>query len=120
MNWTEPKEPTQGVSHYTHVISETPLGQCLIEWKGWKQSDSYSVTIGNDYIGEGDDLEDGKRLAKEWLLKKYNELSKLLVIISDEEILNIAIDKASNEKYTWNFDYGVDMAKWMRNKLIGY
>lgn len=80
MNWTEPKDPTEGVSHYSHVISETPLGQCLIEWKGWKQSDSYSVTIGNEYIGEGYDLEDGKRLAKDWLTKKHNELSELFGI----------------------------------------
>lgn len=78
MNWTEPKPPTQGISHYDHVICETPIGQCLIEWKGWKESDSYSVTIGNDYVGEGWDLEDGKRLAKEWLIKKHSELSVLL------------------------------------------
>jgi hypothetical protein len=78
MNWTEPKPPTQGISHYDHVICETPLGQAIIEWKGWKESDSYSVTIGNDYVGEGWDLEDGKRVAKEWLIKKYNELSVLL------------------------------------------
>lgn len=78
MIWTEPKPPTKGISHYDHVICETPLGQALIEWKGWKESDSYSVTIGNDYVGEGYDLEDAKRLAKEWLTKKHSELSVLL------------------------------------------
>jgi hypothetical protein len=80
MNWTEPSDPKQGISGYTHVTSETPLGQCLIEWKGWKQSDSYSVTIGNEYIGEGYDLDDAKKLAKDWLIKKHNELSILLGI----------------------------------------
>ena len=77
-DWTEPKPPTEGISYYSHVICETPLGRCLIEWKGWKKSDSYSVTIGNDYVGEGLDLEDGKKLAREWLIKKHNELSEFL------------------------------------------
>lgn len=78
MNWTEPKSPTQGISYYDHVICETPLGRALIEWKDWKESDSYSLTIGNDYVGEGLDLDDAKRLAKEWLMNKYKELSMLL------------------------------------------
>jgi hypothetical protein len=78
MNWTEPQDPNQDVSYYTHVICETPLGRCIIEWKDWKKSDSYSVTIGNEYVGEGYDLEDAKRLTKEWLIKKHNELSELL------------------------------------------
>lgn len=78
MNWTETKPPTKRGSTYDHVTCETPLGQAIIEWKGWKDSDSYSVTIGGDYVGEGWDLEDGKRLAKEWLVKKHNELSVLL------------------------------------------
>ena len=80
MNWTEPKPPTREVSFYDHTICETPLGKCLIEWKGWKESDSYSVNIGNEYIGEGYDLEDAKRLAKTWLILKRNELSKFLGI----------------------------------------
>lgn len=37
---------------------------------------------------------------------------------SDDEIQSVAVDKASNIKYTWNFDYGVDMAKWMRSIAI--
>ena len=78
MNWTEPKPPIEGISYYDHVICETPLGQALIAWKGWKESDSYSLTIGNDYIGEGLDLDDAKRLAKEWLINKHEELSGLL------------------------------------------
>lgn len=43
-----------------------------------------------------------------------------IVSISDDEIMKIAVDKASNNNYTWNFDYGVDMAKWMRDKLINH
>jgi hypothetical protein len=78
MNWTEPKPPTKGISHYDHVICETPLGQCLIGWKGWKENDSYSVTFENEYIGEGWNLEDAKQMAKSWLIEKHNGLSELL------------------------------------------
>lgn len=47
-------------------------------------------------------------------------LGLLIVSVSDDDIQNVAVDKASNGKYTWNFDYGVDMAKWMRNKLLNH
>ena len=43
-----------------------------------------------------------------------------IVSISDDEIMKIAVDKVSNNNYTWNFDYGVDMAKWMRYKLLNH
>lgn len=78
MNWTEPQKAKEGVSHYDHVILETPIGRAIIEWKGWKESDSYSLTIGNDYVGEGFDLEEAKELAKTYLKVKYDELGRLL------------------------------------------
>ena len=80
MNWTEPKPPKRGESVYNHITCETPLGQAIIEWKGWKESDSYSVTIGSDYIGEGFDLEDAKIVAMKYLIKKHKALSILLGI----------------------------------------
>ena len=78
MNWTEPKSPNKTVSPYDHVTSDTPLGQAIIEWKGWKQFDSYSLTIGNEYIGEGEDLEDAKKIAHDWLKRKYTDLAAFL------------------------------------------
>jgi len=39
------------------------------------------------------------------------------VSISADEIMKVAVDKASNNNYTWNFDYGVDMANWMLDKF---
>lgn len=80
MKWTEPAQPNEHVSRYDHVFSESPLGMVLIEWKSWKVSDSFSVTIGNVYIGEGLNLEDAKRIAKDWLLEKHNELSEVLAL----------------------------------------
>ena len=80
MNWTQPKPPIQGISYYDHVMCETPFGIAIIEWKGWKESDSYSLNIGNNYIGEGFDLDNAKRLAVDWLTEKHRELSILLGI----------------------------------------
>lgn len=39
------------------------------------------------------------------------------VTVSDDEIFKMAVKKAEENDYTWRFDYGVDMAKWMREKL---
>ena len=78
MNWTEPRPPTKEISGYDHVICETPLGRCYIQWKGWKEYDSYSVSIGEEYIGEGDDLEGAKELAVKWLTNKRDELSSFI------------------------------------------
>ena len=78
MTWTEPKPPTKDISSYDHVMCDTPLGKCLIEWKGWKDYDSYTVMIGDEWIAAGCDLDEAKSIAKEWLTNKHKELSELL------------------------------------------
>ena len=78
MNWTEPKPPTEGVSYYDHITTETPLGKVKIEWKSWKERPSYSITIGDDYIDTEYDLEEAKELARSYLVKKHKELSDFL------------------------------------------
>ena len=37
LEWSEVSKPKKDVSSYTHVIAETPLGQIILEWKGWKE-----------------------------------------------------------------------------------
>lgn len=78
MNWTEPKPPTEGTSYYDHITTETPLGRAIIEWKSWKYSPSYSITIGDDYIDTEYDLEEAKILARNHLIEKHKELSDFL------------------------------------------
>lgn len=78
LKWTEQKPPTKNVSTYDHVICETPLGIALIEWKGWKIYDGYSIAIGDVYIGEGNDLEHAKELVVQYLKNKMNELQEFL------------------------------------------
>lgn len=40
LQWSTPRPPTKGVSHYDHVVAETPLGPIMLEWKSWKETDS--------------------------------------------------------------------------------
>lgn len=78
MNWTEPQKAKEGISWYDHVILETPIGRAIIEWKSWKDSPSYDVQIGNDWVGCEYDLETAKELARVYLKTKYEELGRLL------------------------------------------
>jgi len=64
-------------------------------------------------------FETAKKMEQE-LKQVKNSVVLADVSISDDEIMKIAVDKVSNNNYTWNFDYGVDMAKWMRDKLLNY
>ena len=43
-----------------------------------------------------------------------------IVSVSDDEIFKTAVSKAEKTDYTWRFDYGIDMAKWMRDKIINH
>jgi hypothetical protein len=78
MNWTEIKPPTEGISFYYHIDCETPLGVIRIEWKSWKERPDYGIDLDGKYIGTEYDLDTAKSVAKEYLITKYHELSKLL------------------------------------------
>jgi hypothetical protein len=77
MNWTEPAPPGR-TSNYNHVICKTPIGDAVIEWKGWKTNDSYTLHIDSDFICEGTTLDEAKDMAKDYLTDKYNELGSFL------------------------------------------
>ena len=78
MKWTEPKEPTDGVSFYDHVIAETPIGKMMIEWKSWKDNDDYSVMLDNEWIGVGFDLEEAKQIGENYLNDKLKKLTEYM------------------------------------------
>ena len=77
MNWTEENEANNSIS-YNHVICDTPIGQIIIEWKGWKERPDYSIDIDNKYIGTEYTLDNAKLIAKDYLNNKLNELSIFL------------------------------------------
>jgi hypothetical protein len=69
---------------------------------------------------DGKDVTLSRRYLREIAKQVKNSVVLADVSISDDEIMRIAVDKVSNNNYTWNFDYGVDMAKWMRDKLLNH
>lgn len=82
MKWSEECKPDAIVSHYNHIITETPIGKMMIEWKGWKENPSYDVMLNDAWIGVEYDLESAKRLGEEHLNKIFKELKSFL---SDNE-----------------------------------
>lgn len=78
MNWTEPNPPTEGESYYDHTKLETPLGKFIIEWKSWKESPSYDIMLGADWIGCEYELEDAKQNAEYYLINRFKELEVFL------------------------------------------
>jgi hypothetical protein len=78
MNWTEPTPPTPHISHYDHVTCETPLGSFMIEWKSWKENDSYIIAINGIHLGVEYTLEDAKNFVKQYLISRYEELTNFL------------------------------------------
>ncbi len=105
MNWTEPKPPTDGVSYYNHTICETPIGKFIIEWKSWKENDSYDITKdSNVFVGYGDTLEEAKEIVKDYLITKNNELSAFLGLKETNK------DDVNNEcEHPYNFVTGKKM-----------
>jgi len=78
MNWTEPKSPTDGESYYDHVKCVSPLGLIKIEWKSWKESPSYDVSLDDNWIGQENSLKEAKKLALDYLTVVNITLNKFL------------------------------------------
>ena len=77
MNWTEPQAPNDKCS-YNHVTCQTPLGEMLIDWKGWKDYPSYGVQLNGYYITTAYSLEESKEAAENFIKEKANELNNFL------------------------------------------
>lgn len=78
LNWSEVSAPKRDVSFYTHIIAETPFGKFKIEWKSWKENDSYSIMLDGQYIGDEFELEYAKERAEQFVKSKLAELQKIL------------------------------------------
>lgn len=78
IEWTKPKPPTKGVSHYDHTICITPLGRLIIEWKSWKERPSYDIEIEGQWIGCEYNLEEAKGVAIKYIKDKSEELINFL------------------------------------------
>lgn len=65
LEWSEPRPPTKGVSHYDHVVAVTPLGEIRLEWKGWKEYDSPCGEMPWGKFIVASDLDEAKQSAQE-------------------------------------------------------
>ncbi len=45
INWSEELQPDKECM-YTHVHGDTPFGQCVISWKGWKDNPDFEIESG--------------------------------------------------------------------------
>lgn len=78
IKWTELSGPIENVSYYDHVMLSTPIGNFTIEWKSWKESPTYDILIGTEYVGSEFDLESAKNRVLAYLKRKTNELNNLI------------------------------------------
>ena len=62
LQWSEEREPCESI-RYNHVVAESALGLISIEWKGWKDYDSFCVHLDGDYIDTAPDLHGAKAIA---------------------------------------------------------
>jgi enoyl reductase-like protein len=74
MKWTTPSKPIEGISYYDHVILETPIGKAIIEWKSWKERESYDIYIDGSYLGCDYELDKAKEVVHDYLKNKFNML----------------------------------------------
>lgn len=66
LNWSEPRPPTKSIPacYYDNVYADTPFGRIWIEWKSWKEHDSFDVRTDWEFYAIGNDLADAKRIAQ--------------------------------------------------------
>jgi hypothetical protein len=64
LEWSDPSPPNDDC-RYDHVVAATPWGPMRIEWKGWKQHDSYSVFRDGFFMSSESALDAAKAAAQD-------------------------------------------------------
>lgn len=78
MKWSKESNPKEGVSHYNHTILETPIGEFIIEWKGWKEDPSYTIMLEGGYVTDVWDLLEAKKTVESFMYTKLELLKRFL------------------------------------------
>ena len=74
MNWTKESEPNNEVP-YNHIKLKTPIGEYVVDWKGWKEIPRYDINLKGEWLGSEYDLESAKNLAENHLLETANQIN---------------------------------------------
>ena len=73
--WTEPAKSDGGKnSFYDHVKCNTSLGDFQIEWKCWKDYDTYGLYFNGEYVASLYTLDEAKQKAFDHIKKKIEEM----------------------------------------------
>lgn len=73
---------SESAMRYNFIFAETPLGPIFIEWKGWKITPSYDVTLFGELIAESTStLEDAKLKTEQYLQRQADEYRKVAGVI---------------------------------------
>ena len=71
--WSSEHEANEFI-RYNHVLADSPLGKFSIEWKGWKDHDSYCIYVDGYYLDYANNLDEAKLIADKRLVDKAHEL----------------------------------------------
>ena len=78
MTWTEfpPLPPCKGVKYSTRIYCETPLGCFIINRVD--SEENYFIYFENRPFGKKNNLDHAKQLAKDYLIKRHEELTNFI------------------------------------------
>ena len=71
ISWGSEAPPDKD-SRYNHVLGTHPLGKFCIEWKSWKESDSYTCYFNDEYWNDAYSLDEAKDFCQKHINKKIN------------------------------------------------
>jgi len=77
LQWSDHSPPNDSC-HYDHVVCGTPLGTFRIEWKSWKDHDSYCLFLEEDFVGSDYSLDYAKTLAEQHAVERVTDISAMM------------------------------------------
>ena len=77
MNWTKESGPNEEIC-YNHIKLATPLGEFVIDWKGWKEYPSYGIELDGNYLECENNLEDAKKFVETYLQDMTDRLNAFM------------------------------------------
>lgn len=100
LQWSEHRKPDE-IIRYDHVLAESPIGLFSIEWKSWKEHDSYAVYLDSEYIADSNDIADAMLIADRRVAEVADnliDLSSLATVTAQRDRLLEALEFYAQEQ----------------------
>lgn len=110
--WSEVLDTSEHCAHYTHVWAKVGEDVITIEWKGWKDYDSFCVMVNGDYmkalnLWRIEDLLEAKILAEEMYAEKIvGGISKEVLWAYLRSKTNVKKITGFGDRLTYSFSIG--------------